>query len=95
MNENNSKEENSYLSNTASYNIDNSNSIIFGTRENKIDNFTEFYKLIYQYKNDCLAASIEYNKDYYNDKDLNSEESIFLKFSILPFSQSNLSNLSK
>ena len=95
LNENNSKEENSYLSNTASYNIDNSNSIIFGTRENKIDNFTEFYKLIYQYKNDCLTASIEYNKDYYNDKDLNSEESIFLKFSILPFSQSNSSNLSK
>ncbi len=95
LNENNSKEENSYLSNTASYNIDNSNSIIFGTRENKIDNFTEFYKLVYQYKNDCLTASIEYNKDYYNDKDLNSEESIFLKFSILPFSQSNSSNLSK
>ncbi len=95
LNENNSKEESSYLSNTASYNIDNSNSIIFGTRENKIDNFTEFYKLIYQYKNDCLTASIEYNKDYYNDKDLNSEESIFLKFSILPFSQSNSSNLSK
>ena len=95
LNENNSKEENSYLSNTASYNIDNSNSIIFGTRENKIDNFTEFYKLIYQYKNDCLTASIEYNKDYYNDKDLNSEESIFLKFSIQPFSQSNSSNLSK
>ena len=95
LNENNSKEENSYLSNTASYNIDNSNSIIFGTRENKIDNFTEFYKLIYQYKNDCLTASIEYNKDYYNDKDLNSEENIFLKFSIQPFSQSNSSNLSK
>jgi len=95
LNENNTKEENSYLSNTASYNIDNSNSIIFGTRENKIDNFTEFYKLIYQYKNDCLSASIEYNKDYYNDKDLNSEETIFLKFSILPFSKSNSSNLSK
>ena len=95
LNENNTKEENSYLSNTASYNIDNSNSIIFGTRENKIDNFTEFYKLIYQYKNDCLSASIEYNKDYYNDKDLNSEETIFLKFSILPFSKSNPSNLSK
>ena len=95
LNENNTKEENSYLSNTASYNINNSNSIIFGTRENKIDNFTEFYKLIYQYKNDCLSASIEYNKDYYNDKDLNSEETIFFRFSILPFSQSNSPNLSK
>ena len=58
-----------------------------------VDNFTEFYKLIYQYKNDCLSASIEYNKDYYNDKDLNSTETIFFKLSILPFSQTNSPNL--
>ena len=51
-----------FLSNTVSYNIDNSNSIMFKTRENKTDDFTEFYKLIYQYKNDCLSASIEYDK---------------------------------
>ena len=25
---------------------------------------------MYQYKNDCLAASIEYNKDFYSDRDL-------------------------
>lgn len=93
LNENNTKENNSYLSNAASLNIDNSNSIVFETRENKIDNFTEFYKLIYQYKNDCLSASIEYNKDYYNDKDLNSTETIFFRLSILPFSQTNSPNL--
>ena len=68
---------------------------MFETRENKIDNFTEFYKLIYQYKNDCLAASLEYNKDYYNNKDFNSEETIFFKLSILPFSQTNSPNLLK
>ncbi len=93
LNENNTKEKNSYLSNTTSYNIDNSNSIMFETRENKIDNFTEFYKLIYQYKNDCLSASVEYNKDYYNDKDLSSTETIFFRLSILPFSQTNSPNL--
>ncbi len=93
LNENNTKEKNSYLSNTASFSIDNSNSIMFETRENKIDNFTEFYKLIYQYKNDCLSASIEYNKDYYNDKDLTSTENIFFKLSIIPFSQTNSPNL--
>ncbi len=82
LNENNTKEKNSFLSNTVSYNVDNSNSIMFKTRENKIDDFTEFYKLIYQYKNDCLSASIEYDKEYYNDKDLNSEETIFFKLSL-------------
>ena len=82
LNENNTKDKNSFLSNTVSYNIDNSNSIMFKTRENKIDDFTEFYKLIYQYNNDCLSASIEYDKEYYNDKDLNSEETIFFKLSL-------------
>ena len=77
LNENNTKEKNSYISNSTSYNLDSSNSIIFSTREDKKTNLTEFYKLIYQYKNDCLAASIEYNKDYYNDRDLNTSESIF------------------
>ena len=94
LNENNTKQNKSYLSNTTSFNLDNSNSIMFKTRENKIDNFTEFYKLIYQYKNDCLSASVEYNKDYYNDKDLSSEETIYFKLSILPFSKTNSPNLS-
>jgi len=93
LNENNTKEKSSYLSNTASFNIDNSNSILFETRENKIDNFTEFYKLIYQYKNDCLAASVEYNKSYYNDRDVKPEENIFLKLTIIPFGETSSPNI--
>ena len=73
--------------------MDNSNSIMFKTRENKIDNFTEFYKLIYQYKNDCLAASVEYNKDYYSDRDIKPEESIFFKLTIIPFGETTSPNL--
>ncbi len=93
LNENNTKEKNSYISNSTSYNLDSSNSIIFSTREDKKTNLTEFYKLIYQYKNDCLAASIEYNKDYYNDRDLNTSESIFFKLSIIPFGETSSFNL--
>ena len=68
---------------------------MFSTREDKTTDLTEFYKLIYQYKNDCLAASIEYNKDYYNDRDLKPEESIFFKSSIIPFGESSSPNLKK
>ena len=32
---------------------------------------------MYQYKNDCLTASIEYNKDYYSDR-AKTYESLFL-----------------
>ena len=46
-------------------------------RRNRKTNLTEFYNLIYEYKNDCLAAAIEYNKNYYQDRDLTPTEEIF------------------
>jgi len=68
-------------------------SFMFSTREDKTTDLTEFYKLIYQYKNDCLAASIEYSKDYYNDRDIKPEESVFFKLSIIPFGETSSPNL--
>ncbi len=93
LNENNTKSKNSYLTNTAKYIVNNSNSLIFSTRENKKTNLTEYYNFIYQYKNDCLSASIEYNKDYYSDRDIKPEESVFLKLTIIPFGQTSSPNL--
>ena len=57
------------------------------SRENKEKDLTEYYNLIYQYKNDCLAASIEYNKNYYDDRDIKPQENIYLKLTIMPFGQ--------
>tara|TARA_B100001057_G_C22856337_1_gene952822 strand:+ start:1029 stop:3407 length:2379 start_codon:yes stop_codon:yes gene_type:complete len=93
LNENSTSKNNSYILNETSYNLDDSNQLMFSTRKNKKTDLTEFYKLIYQYKNDCLAASIEYNKDYYNDRELKPEENIFLKLSIIPFGQTTSPNL--
>ncbi len=93
LNENNTSKNNSYILNETSYNLDDSNQLMFSTRKNKKTDLTEFYKFIYQYKNDCLAASIEYNKDYYNDRELKPEENIFLKLSIIPFGQTTSPNL--
>ncbi len=93
INENNTKEKNSYLSSTFKFNLNKSNNIQFSTRENKSSNLTEYYNLMYQYKNDCLAASIEYNKDYYNDRDIKPEENIFLKLTIIPFGETSSPNL--
>ena len=73
-----------YLENTTSYNFDENNSISFSTRENKKVNITEFYDLIYQYKNDCLTAAIQYNKDYYSDGDLKPTEQLFFSLTIVP-----------
>ncbi len=93
LNENNTSDKNSYLTNTTSYSVNDFNNFSFSTRENKTANLTEYYKLIYQYKNDCLAASIEYNKEYYTDRELKPNESIFLKLTIIPFGETSSPNL--
>ena len=93
LNENNTSLKTSYLQNTTKYKLDENNSLIFETRENKEKSFTEFYNLIYQYKNDCLTAGIEYNKEYYNDQDLKPSENLLFKISIIPFGGLNTPNL--
>ncbi len=69
--------------------LNKSNSLKYRTRRNKKTDLTEYYNLIYEYKNDCLTAAIQYNKDYYSDKDLKPNEEIFFSISILPFSSVN------
>ncbi len=76
-----------YLGNTTTFNFDDKNSIKFGTRKNRETDLTEFYNLIYQYKNDCLVAAIEYNKEYYNDEDLKPNEELFFSITIVPFTK--------
>ena len=93
LNENISNDKSSYLYNKTSYLLDNSNELSFSTRENKTTNLTEYYNLMYQYKNDCLAASVEYNKDYYDDRDLKPVESVFFKLTIIPFGEASSPNL--
>ena len=93
LNENNTNEKNTYLKNKTTYNFSDRNNFSFSTRRNKKTNLTEYYNFIYQYKLDCLAASIEYNKDYYNDRDIKPEESIFFKLTIIPFGETSSPNL--
>ena len=81
------------MTNTTKYNFNETNSFQFSTRENKSSNLTEYYNLVYEYKNDCLAASVEYNKDYYDDRDIKPEENIFFKLTIIPFGKTSSPNL--
>ena len=92
LNENNAT-QNSYILNETSYKIDEANKLSFSTRQNKKTDLVEYYNLMYQYKNDCLAASVEYNKEYYNDRDIKPDESIFFKLTIVPFGKTSTPNL--
>ena len=86
-------DKNSYYLNETKFNINDKNNLSFSTRENLKTDLTEYYNLIYQYKNDCLAASLEYQKEYYSDRDIKPKESIFFKLTIIPFGDSTTPNL--
>ena len=75
----------SYLLSDVKYNFDKNNSVSYNTRRNRKTDLTEYYNLIYEYKNDCLIAGIEYNKEYYQDRDLKPTEQIFFSLTFTPF----------
>ena len=83
----------SYLSSNIAYNFNDQNQITFKTRDNKKDNITEFYNLVYRYRNDCLEAAIEYNKEYYSFGSIKPEEKLFFKITIVPFGETIGPNL--
>ena len=75
----------SYLLSDIRYNFNEKNSVSYNTRRNRKTDLTEYYNLVYEYKNDCLIAGIEYNKEYYQDRDLKPSEQIFFSLTFTPF----------
>jgi len=66
------------------YNLDKKNSLQFKTRRNRTINLTEYYDLVYQYKNDCLTAGIKYKKTYYSDGALKPTENLLFTITLFP-----------
>tara|TARA_Y100001958_G_scaffold159700_1_gene162625 strand:- start:3537 stop:5948 length:2412 start_codon:yes stop_codon:yes gene_type:complete len=91
--ENNSLGDNSYYSNTLTYEANKNNFVSFRTRRNNKTNLTEFYNLIYEYKNDCLVASINYNKEYYSNNTLEPTENLFFNITLIPLGSTNTDNI--
>ena len=72
------------LENITTFNFKEKNFISFRTRENREIDLTEYYDLIYEYKNDCLVAGIRYNKTYYKDRDLEPTEDYMFSIKLVP-----------
>ena len=73
-----------FLENKTKFNINDRNSLTFKTRRNRKINLTEYYDLVYEYKNDCLTAGVQFNKSYYEDRDLKPSENIMFRISFYP-----------
>ena len=72
------------LENEISYKFDEQNYVSFNSRRNRKLNLTEYYNLVYEYKNDCLTAGIKYKKSYYEDRDLKPTENLLFTISLFP-----------
>ena len=95
LEENNEIGTESYISNNSSYKFNNSNKLLYRERTNRKTNLKEFYNLVYQYENDCLVAAIEYNKDFYSDRELKPTEELFFSLTIVPFANVGSPKISK
>ena len=69
--------------------------ISFETKRNLITNSSEFYKLSYEYLNDCLRAGLVYRREFYTDSELEPENSLMFKITLTPFGSINSPSFSK
>jgi len=67
----------------------------FETKRDLITNSSEFYNLSYEYLNDCLRAGLVYRREFYNDSELEPENSLMFKITLIPFGNLNSPTFSK
>ena len=84
LEENGEMGDTNVLSTSISYNFDENNFLTFQTRRNRKINLTEYYDLVYEYKNDCLTAGIKYKKSYYQDRDIKPSEDLLFTITLFP-----------
>ena len=84
LEENGEKGDSNIFENSIAYSIDDNNSLTFKTRRNRKISLTEYYDLVYEYKNDCLVAGIKYKKSYYSDRDLKPNENLLFTITLFP-----------
>ena len=73
-----------FIKNTTTFLINQDNYLSFNTRRNRKISLTEYYDLVYEYKNDCLVAGVKYKKTYYQDRDLLPTENFMISITLFP-----------
>ena len=83
------------ISNSTIINLNDENSLEFNTTKDLIDDFTEYYNLMYSYLTDCISINLNYNKSFYRDGNLEPNESLSFLVKIIPFTELGVPNLQK
>jgi len=74
-----------YFKTNLEYTKGNNGVFAFEMKRNIITNSSEYYNLSYEYLNDCLRAGLVYRREFYNDSELESENSLMFKITLTPF----------
>ena len=75
------------IKNDTEYKFTDEHSLSFNTTKDLKDDFTQFYKLSYEYQTDCLLASFQYEKKFYRDGSLLPDESLYFLIKFIPFAE--------
>lgn len=74
-----------YFETNVSYLVDTNEKLSIKGKRNLISNSAEYYDLSYEYFNDCLRAGLVYRREFYNDSEVEPEDSLMFKITLIPF----------
>ena len=84
-----------YFKTKIAFNNPNNSQFSVETKRNLVTNSAEFYNLSYEYLNDCLRAGLVYRREFYNDSEIEPENSLLFKITLVPFGNINSPTFSK
>ena len=67
----------------------------FETKRSLVSDSSEFYNLSYEYINDCLRAGLVYRREFYQDSELEPEDTLMFKITLVPFGNLNSPSMGK
>ena len=77
------------------YGLGQSGQLSFSTKRNLLTSSAEFYNLSYDYINDCLKAGLVFRREFYTDRDVEPEDSLMFRISLIPFADLKSPNINK
>ena len=84
-----------YIQNKLEFAKGNNGLFTFENKRNLITNSSEYYNLSYEYINDCLRAGLVYRREFYNDSELEADNSLMFKITLIPFGNLNSPSFNK
>ena len=86
---------NEYIKSKVDYILNQDTNLSYEFKRNLITDSSEFYNLSYEYFNDCLRAGLVYRREFYSDSEIEPENSLMFKITLIPFGDINTPKLNK